>query len=84
MIYVQITAADIATIHQEAIQRAVDGMLAEGTPYRGVLYAGIMLTQNGPKVLEYNCRFGDPETQVRKWGFLNIVQVNKNNIFLSS
>src|SRR4029079_9313161 len=36
----------------------------EGTPYSGVLYAGIMLTADGPKLVEYNCRFGDPECQV--------------------
>jgi phosphoribosylamine--glycine ligase len=43
----------------------VAGMASEGRPYTGVLYAGIMLTPNGPKTLEYNCRFGDPETQVQ-------------------
>lgn len=46
------------------LQRTVDGMRQEGVPYTGILYAGIMLTKDGPKVLEFNCRFGDPECQV--------------------
>jgi phosphoribosylamine--glycine ligase len=43
---------------------AVDAIRETGLPYRGVLYAGVMLTADGPKCLEFNCRFGDPETQV--------------------
>ena len=45
-------------------QRTMDAMAREGRPFRGVLYFGLMLTPDGPKVLEYNTRFGDPETQV--------------------
>jgi phosphoribosylamine---glycine ligase len=44
-------------------QPIVDELRSRGTPYHGVLYAGLMMTAEGPKVLEYNCRFGDPETQ---------------------
>jgi phosphoribosylamine---glycine ligase len=47
----------------EVLQPIVDLMAARGTPFHGVLYAGLMLTAEGPKVLEFNCRFGDPETQ---------------------
>ncbi len=45
-------------------QKTVDAMAEEGRPFKGVLYFGLMLTKDGPKVLEYNARFGDPETQV--------------------
>lgn len=51
-------------IHEEVLVRAVRAMEAEGVRYRGVLYAGLMLTAEGPKVLEFNCRLGDPEAQV--------------------
>lgn len=43
--------------------KAVDGMVSEGAPFVGVLYAGLILTSGGPKALEYNCRFGDPEAE---------------------
>ncbi len=45
------------------LQPTIDGMAAEGAPYKGLLYVGIIQTDDGPKVMEYNCRFGDPETQ---------------------
>lgn len=51
-------------IIHEIIRPTVDRMAADGTPYTGTLYAGIILTESGPRLLEYNCRFGDPETQV--------------------
>ena len=59
-----VDAALVDEITRTVLQPTVAGMAAEGTPYRGVLYAGIMLTADGPRVLEFNCRFGDPETQV--------------------
>lgn len=48
---------------REIFLPTVRAMKAEGSPFKGVLYFGLMLTDNGPKVVEYNCRFGDPETQ---------------------
>jgi phosphoribosylamine--glycine ligase len=50
-------------IEREIIKRTIDAMAEEGMPYNGLLYAGLMITKDGPKVIEYNCRFGDPETQ---------------------
>lgn len=52
------------TIQRTVLDPTIAAMAAEGRPYSGVLYAGLMITANGPKVLEYNCRFGDPEAQV--------------------
>lgn len=52
-----------ALIMREVMQRTVDQMAAEGTPFSGFLYAGLMMTEHGPKVLEFNVRLGDPETQ---------------------
>jgi phosphoribosylamine--glycine ligase len=54
----------VQEITRTILQPALDGMRARGTPYVGVLYAGVMLTEQGPMALEYNCRLGDPETQV--------------------
>ena len=50
-------------IHKTILKPTIDGMVNDRTPYKGVLYAGLMLTADGPKVIEYNARFGDPETQ---------------------
>jgi len=51
-------------ISDTLLKPTIEGMALEDRPYRGLLYAGLILTADGPKVLEYNCRFGDPETQV--------------------
>lgn len=56
--------ATASRIWDEVLVRAVRAMDSEGVRYQGVLYAGLMLTAEGPKLLEFNCRFGDPETQV--------------------
>lgn len=53
-----------AYCRQHIYQATVDAMAAEGRPYTGIIFFGLMLTQDGPKVLEYNARFGDPEAQV--------------------
>jgi len=52
------------TVQSRIIEPTIRGMRREGHPFKGVLYAGLMITKDGPKVLEYNVRFGDPETQV--------------------
>ena len=54
----------IAQVREQIIEPTILGMKEEGSPYTGFLYVGLMLTQEGPKVVEYNCRFGDPECQV--------------------
>ena len=58
------TPALLAEVERAILRPTLAAMAAEGAPYRGVLYAGLMLTGSGPKVLEFNCRFGDPEAQV--------------------
>ncbi len=59
-----VTPAVLERVMKEILQPAVDAMRAEGCPYVGCLYAGLMITAAGPKVVEFNARFGDPETQV--------------------
>ena len=59
-----ITAEDHAYAMENIMQRVADAMVAEGTPFSGVLYGGLMKTPNGIKVIEFNARFGDPETEV--------------------
>lgn len=54
----------IARSHKEIIEPAIKGMAARGTPFSGVLFAGLMITDAGPKLIEFNTRFGDPECQV--------------------
>ncbi len=56
-------ADEVAAISAEVHQPIVDALARRGTPFHGVLYAGLMMTADGPRVLEYNTRFGDPETQ---------------------
>lgn len=58
-----VTDAVFREIMDKVISPMIKGMAEEGKPYKGVLYAGVMLTKEGPKVLEFNARFGDPETQ---------------------
>jgi len=53
-----------AAILEEIIRPTIHQLALTGAPYTGLLYAGVMVTETGPKALEFNCRFGDPETQV--------------------
>ncbi|HES4194481.1 TPA: phosphoribosylamine--glycine ligase [Streptococcus pyogenes] len=54
----------VDTAVETIVKPVLEGMVAEGRPYLGVLYAGLILTADGPKVIEFNSRFGDPETQI--------------------
>jgi phosphoribosylamine--glycine ligase len=65
--------------HRRVLQPTIDGMRRRGMPYVGVLYAGLMLTAQGMRVLEFNCRFGDPETQV----LLPLLENDLVDIFLA-
>ncbi|WP_339183863.1 phosphoribosylamine--glycine ligase [Oceanobacillus sp. FSL W7-1293] len=57
-------AEDYQFAVEQILEKTAAGMLEEGRPFTGILYAGLMMTENGPKVIEFNTRFGDPETQV--------------------
>ena len=57
-------AEGLRKVGEQVIQPTLDELRERGTPFRGALYAGLMITRSGPKVLEFNCRFGDPEAQV--------------------
>lgn len=60
-------ARDLEALTDLAIRPVLAELVRRGTPFSGLLYAGLILTGDGPKVLEYNCRFGDPETQALLW-----------------
>ncbi|RDW18967.1 phosphoribosylamine--glycine ligase [Oceanobacillus chungangensis] len=59
-----VTKAHISFAMDNILQKTVEGMIDEGRPFTGILYAGLIMTEEGPKVIEFNTRFGDPETQV--------------------
>jgi phosphoribosylamine--glycine ligase len=59
-----LSAEDLRQVTAEVIRPTLDGCADEGFPFKGILFIGLMMTESGPKVLEYNVRFGDPETQV--------------------
>ncbi len=66
-------------ISDEILEPSVAGLEREGRTFKGILYAGLMITDRGPKVMEFNCRFGDPETQV----ILPLLKTDLAEIFLS-
>jgi phosphoribosylamine--glycine ligase len=66
-------------IYDEILEPTILGLEQEGIIYKGILYAGLMMTERGPKVMEYNCRFGDPETQV----ILPLLKSDLAEIFMS-
>ena len=59
-----VTEKVMQRVKEKIIEPTLSGMMAEGRPFKGCLYCGLIITKDGPQVIEYNCRFGDPETQV--------------------
>jgi len=74
------TSKLLEVVGNKIIQPTINGMRSEGRPYKGVLYAGLMITSGGPKVLEYNCRFGDPEIQA----ILPLIQADLIDLMMAS
>ncbi|MBN1397674.1 MAG: phosphoribosylamine--glycine ligase [Bacteroidetes bacterium] len=74
-----VTEKILQQVVQQVVIPTLNGMKQEGAPYRGCLYVGLMITAGGIKVLEYNCRFGDPETQV----VVPLIDCDLAEIFLS-
>lgn len=70
----------MTTIDTKIVRPIIEGMAKRGAPYKGLLYPGIMLTSDGPKVLEFNARFGDPETQ----SYMRILDSDLLEIMLAS
>jgi len=70
----------LGSIQKSIVEPAIRGMASEGRPFVGVLYPGLMITSDGPKVLEFNCRFGDPEAQA----ILPLLESNLLEIILDS
>ncbi len=80
--YAPTTIADdklMKRIYDEVLEPTVNGLQSEGKRFKGILYAGLMLTESGPKVMEFNCRLGDPETQV----VLPLLKTDLAEVFLA-
>ncbi|MCK6497627.1 phosphoribosylamine--glycine ligase [bacterium] len=75
-----VTPSLLEQVEKFIIHPTLEGMTAQGSPYKGVLYVGLILTREGPKVLEFNCRMGDPETQC----VLPLVEFDLFDLFYSA
>lgn len=76
----QMSAELVSEIVETIVKPMAKGMAADGMPFKGVLYTGLMITSEGPKVVEFNARFGDPETQV----ILPLLETDLLEIFLAT